>query len=396
MSELIDILLGDSADTRNRPLEDFCDTAEVSSLLAECAELDRFRREHANLYERVRALFFLHAIHRVHLPSKESFETAGSIPFQGHESLLERRYGEAIYAFLLTQNREGPNAVISSALAEAYHRLAFQTLANQVRRSVRSVRGNQWMFRVGHSADHPLRIQPQLLKKDLSTGLFPIIAETTAVRMDLTHSAWSDIFFLGMDYPAGARVLNISIDLCVHGTGEPRPPVEAYVRVIDEPILRLCSVDLETSAEIQSIGEVFDFAKDYLGLLKAAVIASGIIPPGIESSRQTLEELLTRIAGPDRGIEVVSKVNNIPKGSRLAVSTNLLGCLVSACMRATGQVGSLEGPLDENERRIVASRAILGEWIGGSGGAGKTQVEFGPASSSSKELKPTRMTQNMA
>ena len=55
MSELIDILLGDSADTRNRPLEDFCDTADVSSLLAECAELDRFRREHANLYERVRA-----------------------------------------------------------------------------------------------------------------------------------------------------------------------------------------------------------------------------------------------------------------------------------------------------------------------------------------------------
>ena len=41
---------------------------------------------------------------------------------------------------------------------------------------------------------------------------------------------------------------------------KPRPPVEAYVRVIDEPILRLCSVDLETSAEIQSIGEVFDFA----------------------------------------------------------------------------------------------------------------------------------------
>ena len=37
-------------------------------------------------------------------------------------------------------------------------------------------------------------------------------------------------------------------------------------------------------------------------------------------------------------------------------------------MRATGQVGTLEGPLDENERRIVASRAILGEWIGGSGG----------------------------
>ena len=59
--------------------------------------------------------------------------------------------------------------------------------------------------------------------------------------MDLTHSAWSDIFFLGMDYPEGARVLNVSIDLAVRGaaTPAPRPPVEAYFRVIDEPVLRL-------------------------------------------------------------------------------------------------------------------------------------------------------------
>ena len=35
--------------------------------------------------------------------------------------------------------------------------------------------------------------------------------------MDLSHSAWSDIFFLGMDFPEGARVLNVSIDLAVHG-----------------------------------------------------------------------------------------------------------------------------------------------------------------------------------
>ena len=29
-------------------------------------------------------------------------------------------------------------------------------LAGQVRHSVRSVRGNQWMFRIGHPADAPL------------------------------------------------------------------------------------------------------------------------------------------------------------------------------------------------------------------------------------------------
>ena len=56
-------------------------------------------------------------------------------------------------------------------------------------------------------------------------GLFPVLHESTPVRMDLSHSGWSDIFFLGMDFPEGARVLNISIDLAVreHGCREPAP-----------------------------------------------------------------------------------------------------------------------------------------------------------------------------
>ena len=31
--------------------------------------------------------------------------------------------------------------------------------------------------------------------------------------MDLTHSGWSDIFFLGMDFPEGARVLNVEMSM---------------------------------------------------------------------------------------------------------------------------------------------------------------------------------------
>ena len=258
---------------------------------------------------------------------------------------------------------------MSSALAEAYHRLGFQTLADQVRRSVRSVRGNQWMFRVGHPADQPLRVRPELLRRPSPGAPFPILREATPVRMDLSHSAWSDIFFLGMDYPEGARVLNISIDLGVRGRDAgPRPPVEAYFRVIDEPLLRLVSVDLGATADITHLAEVFDYAKDYLGLLKAAVIAAGLVPPGIEGSEQSLADLLARIVGPGHGIELVSNVNGIPKGSRLAVSTSLLACLIAACMRATGQAHSLTGPLSESERRLVAARALLGEWLAGSGG----------------------------
>jgi hypothetical protein len=190
--------------------------------------------------------------------------------------------------------------------------------------------------------------------------------------MDLTHSGWSDIFFLGMDFPEGARVLNVSIDLSVRGISglqKPKPPVEAYLRVIDEPVLRLVSVDLQAQAEITSLSEVFEFASDYLGLLKAAVIASGLVPPGFEGSSQPLASLLARLTGKrGHGIEIVSKVNDIPKGSRLAVSTNLLACLIAACMRATNQISTLTGPLEEDDRRLVAARAILGEWLGGSGG----------------------------
>jgi hypothetical protein len=104
-------------------------------------------------------------------------------------------------------------------------------------------------------------------------------------------------------------------------------------------------------------------------LLKAAVIASGLVPPGMEGASQPLAEVLARLTGgAGLGIEIVSKVNGIPKGSRLAVSTSLLAALISAIMRATGQVRRLTGGLDEEERRLVAARAILGEWLGGSGG----------------------------
>jgi len=372
MSELIQIILATQPELRDRSLDAFCRQASPDALLAECEALERFRRTSDNLYQRVRALFFLYAIHRFHLPLQPGVAATGRIPFRGYQGLLHRRFEEAVRIFREAQARDGPSEALSSALAAAYRGLGFQTLADQVRRSVRSVRGNQWMFRAGHPADYPLRIRPELLQRSPAAGLFPILREVTPVRMDLTHSGWSDIFFLGMDFPEGARVLNTSIDLAVRGAGgagTPRPPVEACLRVIDEPLLRLVSVDLGAVAEITTLDEVFDFARDYLGLLKAAVIAAGIVPPGMEGAPQPLAGLLAALVGrPGHGLEIVSKVNDIPKGSRLAVSTSLLACLIAACMRATSQTGALTGQLQESDRRLVAARAILGEWLGGSGG----------------------------
>ncbi len=369
MSQLIKVITAHDVETRNRSLDALCRAASQDELLKECAALDQFRRSSDNLYERVRALFFLYAIHRFHIPSRPFAASRALIPFSGYTNLLKRRFEEAIDIFLAAQSASGPSQALSSALAGGYRSLGFQTLADQVRRSVRSVRGNQWMFRAAHPEDAPLRIRPELMKRNASGGIFPLLWEATPVRMDLSHSGWSDIFFLGMDYPEGARVLNISIDLSVSRAVPPKAPVEAWFRVIDQPVLRLVSVDLKSTAELTSIAEVFDFAHDYLGLLKAAVIASGIVPPGMEGASQPLADVLARLTGrAGHGIEIVSKVNDIPRGSRLAVSTNLLACLISLCMRATNQIRTLTGSLGEEDRRLVAARAILGEWLGGSGG----------------------------
>ena len=391
VSRLVAIITAAEADERDRSVDAVCRQLTVEQLLAEATALEVFRRESTNLYERVRALFFLYAIHRFHLPDRLAADGKGRgqadaalIPHEGYQHLLNRRFEEAIQTFLAAEGQHGPSDAISSALAAAYRDLGLQTLANQVRRSVRGLRGNQWMFRVGHPADHALRVRPELLTRSgdgsEAAGMFPVLRESTPVRMDLSHSGWSDIFFLGMDFPEGARVLNVSIDLAVHGRdAEPKPPVEAYLRVIDEPVLRLTSVDLGATAEITDLAEVFDFARDYLGLLKAAVIAAGIVPPGVEGSGESLATLLERVVGPGLGLELVSSVNNIPKGSRLAVSTNLLAALIAVCMRATGQASSLIGQLTEPERRLVAARAILGEWLGGSGGGWQDSGGVWPA-----------------
>ena len=367
---MLNIIREDDAAIRDQAVDSWCENQSLSELLAAADALETYRRRETNLYQRVRALFFLHTIHRYHLPRQPKLGASGRVPYRAFQNLWDRRFEEAISVLLAEQTTQGPNDTLCSALAAGYHALAFQTLANQVRRTVRSTRGNAWIFRLGHPMDQALKVRRELLADSTSADpTIPLLVERTAVRMDLTHCAWSDIFFLGMDYPEGARVINVSIDLGVHGRDDQtRPPVEAFFRVIDEPVLRLASVDLEASVCISDLEEVFDFGRDYLGLLKAAVISAGIIPPGIERSGASLAELLGRIFGPGRGFELISNVNGIPKGSRLAVSTNLLGALIAACMRATGQVAALSGPLTENDRRIVAARAILGEWIGGSGG----------------------------
>ncbi|MVN23162.1 UTP--glucose-1-phosphate uridylyltransferase [Mucilaginibacter arboris] len=369
MNVFIETITSADVSKRNRSFFEISRQLPSKELLQLLRELDGFRKTTPSLYDKVRAIQFLYAGFRFFLSESKEISQTGKIPYNGFEDLLARRFEQAITVFLAELDKNGPNATLFSALAESYHQLSFQTLANQVRKSVRSSKGNQWMFRVGHQEEHPIHIHPALLQRSENSLFYPVLHENTSVRMDLTHSGWSDIFFLGMDYPEGARVVNLSIDLGVFGRDAAiNPPLHTYFRVIPEPVLRLTSIDLNVTKDVTDLADLFNFGNDYLSLIKAGVIASGLIPPSFEGTNQSLPEILTRIVAPGMGVELVTRVNDIPKGSRFAVSTNLLGSIISLLMRATGQTKNLEGGLEESERRLVASRAILGEWIGGSGG----------------------------
>ncbi|SDM13088.1 UTP--glucose-1-phosphate uridylyltransferase [Catalinimonas alkaloidigena] len=369
MQPFIETITSTDPHVRNRSFFELSRSLSAKELLTALRELDQFRKTTPNLYEKVRAILFLHAGFRFFRMEANAFPSTGHLPYEAFEDLLGRRFEQAIALGWHDLDYKGPNAALFSLLAESYHHLSFQILADQVRKSVRSSRGNQWMFRVGHQEEHPIRIHPRLLQRQEDSMFYPVLQEQTSVRMDLSHSGWSDIFFLGMDYPEGARVINISIDLGVFGRDKDiRPPLNSYVRVIPDPVIRLTSVDLNATKDVHDLDDLFNFGNDYLSLIKAGVIASGLIPPSFEGTNQSLPEILSRIVAPGMGLELVTKVNDIPKGSRFAVSTNLLGSIISVLMRATGQTQHLEGGLQEHERRLVASRAILGEWIGGSGG----------------------------
>src|SRR3974390_2005047 len=120
MNELVDIITARDPKIRDHSLEVFCRSASAQSLLAACQELDRFRRISDNLYERVRAQFFLYAIHRFYLPHVTGMPSAGLIPFSARECLLNRRFGEAIDILLHSQATAGPSGALSSGLAAAY------------------------------------------------------------------------------------------------------------------------------------------------------------------------------------------------------------------------------------------------------------------------------------
>ncbi len=163
---LVEIIRSSDPAIRNRSVDEFAQAASTHDLLTECAQLENSGEKttiYMSAYGRCSSCTpFIAFICR----RARELQTAGLIPFEATSHLLRRRFEEACEALRRAEKIKGLNPALASAYAAAYKGLAFKTLADQVRRSVRSVRGNQWMSRIGHPTDYPFSIRPELLKRD--------------------------------------------------------------------------------------------------------------------------------------------------------------------------------------------------------------------------------------
>jgi fucokinase len=166
------------------------------------------------------------------------------------------------------------------------------------------------------------------------------------VRVDLA-GGWSDTPPLCIEH--GGCVVNVAVKL--GGT----LPVQAMVRVTDEPAVSVHSVDAGRTARYASVRELLahDDPARWDALPKAAIVLSGLVPrdPGA-SLRRHLER-----AGGGLAVTLFSAV---PRGSGLGTSSILGATLLAALARVAGRAASRD--------RIAASAALLEQMIRTRGG----------------------------
>jgi galactokinase/mevalonate kinase-like predicted kinase/radical SAM superfamily enzyme YgiQ (UPF0313 family) len=153
------------------------------------------------------------------------------------------------------------------------------------------------------------------------------VVATAPVRMDIASGRGSDLFVSSME--RGGKVLNAAITL--NGSR----PISVTVRTIPQYEIRINSADLNreevvTKAEQLDISET-SITEDPLRLYKAALIEAGIVP---ETFRGDLDGLLRSLGG---GLEITGRVDNVPAGSGLGISSILGITLIRALYEVTGR-----------------------------------------------------------
>ena len=212
---LIESITSTEETLRNRSITSLLKDVSLKNLLDHAATLEQFRQTTQNLYHKVRACLFLFVIYRFYLQEHCEINLQGEIPFNGVQASFERKFEQAISIYLTWMEQHGPDSSLCSAIADTYNQLGFSYLLEQVKSSISHSKENYILFNTHKLKEYPYRVPEKLITLNPASGLYPVGMDACPVRLDPSHSSWSDIFFLGMDFPEGARVVNISVDLFI-------------------------------------------------------------------------------------------------------------------------------------------------------------------------------------
>jgi fucokinase len=169
-------------------------------------------------------------------------------------------------------------------------------------------------------ADTPEPPRSRLRKDEIVWGRAP-------ARFD-TGGGWTDTPPYSLEH--GGCVLNVAVNL------NGQPPIQAYARVIDEPVIRIGSIDLGTRIEIGDWSQFLDYrqASSEFSLAKAALALSGLAPDACRWPKvDRLADVLEYFGG---GIELTT-LAAIPKGSGLGTSSIMGAVVLAVIQRVMGR-----------------------------------------------------------
>jgi galactokinase/mevalonate kinase-like predicted kinase len=156
-----------------------------------------------------------------------------------------------------------------------------------------------------------------------------IVWARAPARLDI-GGGWTDTPPYALEN--GGCVINAAVDL------NGQPPIQVYARIIEDPEIRITSIDHGTRLSLNSFEELLDFREptSAFGLAKAALALSGMALDRAEwpSGTRDLESLLGIFGG---GIELTT-LAAIPSGSGLGTSSIMGAVLMAALARLTGRV----------------------------------------------------------
>jgi galactokinase/mevalonate kinase-like predicted kinase len=185
-----------------------------------------------------------------------------------------------------------------------------------------------------------------------------IVWARAPARLDL-GGGWTDTPPYSLEH--GGCVVNAAVNL------NGQPPIQAYIRIIAELVIRINSIDQGTRTEITRFDELLDYRKatSNLALAKAALALSCFRgQTDAAAGNKSLGRMLKNFGG---GIELTT-LAAIPKGSGLGTSSIMGAVILAAIGRAVGRELS-QRELFYSVLRLEQALTTGGGWQDQIGGA---------------------------